>query len=543
MFKETALQKFFTISFLFIAFSIHTFSQNTPEFIDLGLGGAAKVSNNGIYVVGNNYPAPAWIWSESEGRVNLNAINYSEAFGVSDNGIVAGSFIDSNLIAPNGNPTLRAGINVNGVWDSLPGYPGYPVLDEMSYNYGYGISSDGSIVVGMHWLPTWRAEACYWDVQREIHMLGRTGGWSSRANDVSTSGSDFIIAGWDGDASGPDRRAFYWDPTPHFMGGYDTTYPVGQCFGLNSDGSKIVGGSAGVPFVWTEANGMEWITEAYLNGASYARDISDNDIIVGQISPGVGNYIAFIKRPEWDDIVFLKNYMIDSLGITGIEDWLFPFANSISADGSMIVGTGYPLAGGPNAYLLRLSEPVPVELVSFSCIINNNNAELNWSTSTETNNLGFSVERKTSNLDWTEIGFVSGRGTTTEQSYYRFSDNNLSANKYYYRLKQTDFDGSFEYSNIVEVDVNPVMEYSLYQNYPNPFNPTTTIEFNIAEQGLVNLSVYNLLGEKVATIVNETLESGYHKFEFNASNLASGVYLVKMSSGNFSEIIKINLLK
>lgn len=537
------MQRFFTFFSLFLSFSILIFSQSTPEFIDLGPGGAVKVSNNAVYVVGNAYPAPAWIWSETAGRVNLNSDSYSEAFGVSDNGIVAGSFIDSNLIAPNGNPTLRAGKNQNGVWDSLPGYPGYPVLDEMSYNYGYGISADGSIIVGMQWLPTWRAEACYWDAQREIHMLGRTGGLSSRANDVATTSTGFIIVGWDGEASGPDRRAFYWDPAPHFMGGYDTTYPVGSCEGLNSDGSKIVGGSAGAPFVWTNVTGMEWITEDYINFASYAKDISDNDIIVGYVSIGVGNYNAFIKKPEWDDILFLKDYMIDSLGITGISDWYFPFANSISADGSKIVGTAYPLSGGPDAYVLKLSDPVPVELSSFTANQFSNNVELNWTTATETNNLGFTVERKTSNSDWTEIGFVSGRGTTTEQSFYNFSDNNLSANKYYYRLKQTDFDGSFEYSNEVEIDVNPVAEYSLSQNYPNPFNPSTTIEFNIAEQGLVNLSVYNLLGEKVATIVNEIIESGSHKFKFNAADLASGIYLVKMTSGNFSDVIKINLLK
>jgi len=536
------MQKIITILLLFFVFLSLNFAQNNPQFIDLGPGGAAKVSNSGIYVVGNNYPAPAWIWSEASGRTDLNNFNYSEAFGVSDNGIVAGSFIDSNLIAPNGNPTLRAGIYQNGAWDSLPGYPGYPVLDEMSYNYGYGISADGSIVVGMHWLPTWKAEACYWDVSG-IHMLGRTGGGSSRANDVATTQTGFRIVGWDGEQNGPDRRAFYWDPAPHFMGGYDTTYPVGSCEGLNSDGSKIVGGSAGAPFVWTEATGMEWITTNYVNYASYAKDISDNDIVVGYVSLGVGNYQAFIKRPEWQDIMFLKDYLIDSLGITGISDWYFPFTNSVSSDGLTLVGTAYPSGGGPNAYVVKLPGYVPVELTSFTANYFGNAVELNWSTSTETNNLGFAVERKTTNTDWSEIGFVSGNGTTTEPNFYSYSDNSLSSDKYYYRLKQQDFDGSFEYSNIIEIDVTTVSEFVLKQNYPNPFNPSTTIEFNIPEQGLVNLSVYNLLGEKVATLVNTQMESGAHKVDFNASVLASGIYLVKMTSGNFSDVIKINLLK
>lgn len=536
------MQKFFTFSFLLLILSNITFSQSTPEFVDLGPGGAAKISNNAIFVVGNNYPAPAWIWSEATGQVNLNNSNYSEAFGVSDAGVVAGRYLDSSLISPGGNPTMRAGYFQNGVWDSLPGYPSYPILDEMSYTHAYGISGDGSMIVGMQWTPNWRAEACYWDASG-IHLLGRTGGQSSRANDVATTSTGFRIVGWDGQAGGADRRAFYWDPVPHFMGAYDTTYPAGQCEGLNSDGSKIVGGSVGAPFVWTESNGMEWLTLNYLNYASYAKDISDNDIIVGYVSAGVGNYIAFIKMPDWDDIVYLKTYMIDSLGITGISNWTFSFANSISADGSRIVGTAYDQTLASRAYLLQLYEPLPVELTSFSAIYTNTGVELTWLTSTETNNQGFSIERKTSISDWSTIGFVGGNGTTTKPSFYSFVDNNVEANTYYYRLKQLDFDGSFEYSNVIEIDVKPVNEYALSQNYPNPFNPSTTIEFSIAEQGLVNLSVYNLLGEKVATIVSEMMESGNHKIEFNAYNLASGIYLVKMTSGKFSEVIKINLLK
>jgi uncharacterized membrane protein len=535
------MQRTLTIFTFVIFFSSQHFSQNNSQFIDLGPGGAAKVSNNGIYVCGNNYPAPAFLWTDATGRIDLG-VTYTEAFGISDNGIVAGSFIDSTLPAPNGNPTLRAGYYDGTNWVALPGYPGYPVLDEMSYNYGYGISADGSIIVGMHWLPTWRAEACYWDISG-IHMLGRTGGQSSRANDVAITGNGFIIAGWDGDSTGPDRRAFYWDPAPHFMGGYDTTYPAGQCEGLNSDGSKIVGGSVGAPFVWNEATGMEWITTNYLNNASYAKDISDNNIIVGFVSPSVGNFQAFIKRPEWEDIIFLKDYLIDSLGITGISDWYFPFANSISADGLTIVGTAYPPGAGPNAYVVKLENTVPVELTSFTADYFGNTVALNWSTAGETNNLGFSVERKTDNAGWSEIAFIPGNGTSTEPNFYSYPDNSVSNNKYYYRLKQQDFDGSFEYSNVIEIDVTAVTEFSLRQNYPNPFNPSTTIELNIPVQALVNLSVYNLLGEKVAALVDELMEGGNYKIEFNASQLASGIYLIKMSAGNFSDVIKINLLK
>jgi Secretion system C-terminal sorting domain len=543
------MKSILTTILLAAIFSITVLAQPSAQFIDLGPGGAAKVSNNGIYVCGNNYPAPAFIWSETTGRNNLNPTNYSEAFGVSDNGIVAGSFIDSNLIAPNGNPTLRAGYNQNGVWDSLPGYPGYPVLDEMSYNYGYGISADGSIIVGMQWLPTYKAEACYWDASG-IHMLGRTGGGSSRANDVAATPTGFRIVGWDGEANGPDRRAFYWDPAPHYMGGYDTTYPAGQCEGLNSDGSKIVGGSVGAPFIWSEATGMEWITTNYLNYASYAKDISDNNIVIGYVSIGVGNYQAFIKRPEWQDILFLKDYLIDSLGITGISDWYFPFANSISADGLTMTGTAYPPSGGSNAYVVKFENPTPVELTSFTANYENEKVMLNWITASEVNNRGFEVERKDQTSGWNNIGFVSGNGTITRSNSYNFTDDSVVSNKYSYRLKQIDLNGTFKYSNVIEVNTNIINEFMLNQNYPNPFNPTTKINFSIPRTSNVKLIVYNTLGEKVATLIDGVKNEGSYETSFNGAGLASGIYVYRLEaqyvngqSGSFISSKKMILIK
>ncbi len=540
------MKKNLTILFVIIFIAVSTMqlsAQTNVQYFNLGFGGGAKVSDNGMYVCGNNYPAPAFLWSESTGRIDLGAINYSEAFGVSNNGKVAGSFIDTSLHAPNGNPTLRAGLYDGTRWMPLEGYPGYPVLDEMSYNYGYGISADGSMIVGMQWLPTWKAEACYWDNTGAIHMLGRTGGGSSRANDVAVTDTGFVIVGWDGDASGPGRRAFYWDPVPHFMGGYDVSYPDGQCNGLNSDGSKIVGGSTGALFIWTAGQGMNWFNTSYLNSGSYTKDISDNDIVVGYVSLGVGNYHGFIKRPEWSDILLIENYLVDSLGIAEASDWLNSFVNSISADGLTITGTAYPISGGPIAYVLKFSDPLPVELTSFAASFNNNQVVLNWSTSTELNNQGFVVERKTENSVWSSIGFAAGYNTTTETHNYQFIDNEISSNKYYYRLKQTDFDGTFEYSNVVEIDINTINEFSLNQNYPNPFNPSTKISFTIAQNSNVKLSVFNMLGEKLAELLNEVKSAGTYDINFDGNGLSSGMYLYRLEADGFISTKKMTLIK
>ena len=85
--------------------------------------------------------------------------------------------------------------------------------------------------------------------------------------------------------------------------------------------------------------------------------------------------------------------------------------------------------------------------------------------------------------------------------------------------------------------------YTLEQNYPNPFNPTTKISFSIPEAGLVQLKVYNLLGEEISTLVNEEKSPGRYEVVFDANNLSSGVYLYTIKSGNFAESKKMILIR
>ncbi len=155
---------------------------------------------------------------------------------------------------------------------------------------------------------------------------------------------------------------------------------------------------------------------------------------------------------------------------------------------------------------------IPVELISFTVDVDGNSVTLNWQTSTETNNQGFEVQRASSETifvkEWEMIGFVEGNGTTTEQNAYFFIDKDLKANKYQYRLKQIDFDGSYAYSDIIEIEVEAPMEFSLEQNYPNPFNPTTNIKYSVPADGNVSLKVYDILGNEIATLVNEEKPAG-----------------------------------
>ncbi|HSD64100.1 MAG TPA: choice-of-anchor B family protein, partial [Ignavibacteriaceae bacterium] len=148
-----------------------------------------------------------------------------------------------------------------------------------------------------------------------------------------------------------------------------------------------------------------------------------------------------------------------------------------------------------------LLDNVPVELSSFSYKIDGPYVELNWQTATETNNKGFEIQRTSDKVNWTNLIFINGQGTTTELHSYKYIDKSPLQGNSYYRLKQIDLDGSQKLYDPIEVALNSPLEFSLEQNYPNPFNPSTKIRYNLDKNSNVNLSVYNALGEKVATLI------------------------------------------
>jgi uncharacterized membrane protein len=516
-------------------------AQSNAELIDIGEGGVSYVSKNGQYVCGSNWPNPPFLWSDLSGRIDVGDVE-GESYSVSNNGVVVGRFRDTSLTI-NGDPVLRAGYYSNNQWYGFEGITGVPPLDAQSFTHAYGINSEGTKAVGMVWHPTWRVEACYWSIpDTGIGLLGQTGNFNSRANVISNDGS--IIAGWDGIQNGPDRRAFYWDPAPHFMGGFDPTYLVGECRGINSDGSVIVGGSVW-PFIWTQAAGMQHVvadSSLYFDGQAIG--ISDNGIIVGYVRFSVQNYRAFIKKPGWNDILLLEDYIPDSLGITSFANWYFPFANAISADGNRIGLTAYPPGSGfAHALLLTIDTTIPVELSSFTASVSGQSVQLNWTTVTEKNNSGFEVQRRADKKDWEIIGFVAGKGTTTELSNYNFTDKINSPGILTYRLKQIDFNGTFEFSDEISAEVSLPLEFNLAQNYPNPFNPSTRISFTIPKEGNIKLSVFNILGEKVKELINEFKIAGTYNIDFNASELTSGIYVYRLEASDFVQTKKMTLIK
>ncbi len=195
---------------------------------------------------------------------------------------------------------------------------------------------------------------------------------------------------------------------------------------------------------------------------------------------------------------------------------------------------------------------LPVELVSFTSVISDRDVTLNWTTALESNNSGFDIQRsdvrgQTSN-DWVKIGNVSDNGTSSSGHSYSFTDRNLVSGKYNYRLKQIDFNGNFEYFALSnEIIVGVPSKFDLPQNYPNPFNPSTKINYDIPFDGKVSITVFDMSGKEVSTLVNDVKTAGYYTINFNASNLSSGIYFYRISvdanGQNFVSTKKMTLIK
>ncbi|MEO8666005.1 MAG: T9SS type A sorting domain-containing protein [Ignavibacteria bacterium] len=240
--------------------------------------------------------------------------------------------------------------------------------------------------------------------------------------------------------------------------------------------------------------------------------------IQGAVYTGAGVFVA-------TDLVFLgptNAYTITSAGAV-----------------ALVAPTPYQVRG------LGFIDPLlPVELSAFTASVNDNDITLNWSTASETNNSRFDIERSSENGLWTRAGSVNGNGTITSTVNYSFSDNNLNSGKYNYRLKQIDFNGNFEYFNLSnEVIIGIPVKYELSQNYPNPFNPSTKINYELPNDGNVNITIFDNAGKEVASLVNEFKSAGFYTINFSASSLSSGVYFYKISSGDFSSVKKMMIVK
>jgi uncharacterized delta-60 repeat protein len=281
-------------------------------------------------------------------------------------------------------------------------------------------------------------------------------------------------------------------------------------------------------------------------------------IVAGSASNGTKTEFALAR---YSSVGALDNITFGSGGkaSTNIgykDDYIFGLA--LQSDGKIVAAGITNNGDNDDIAIVRYtgsSAIFPVELTDFNAKANNNSVELSWATATEVNNYGFDVERKIGGDEagkpkgaWEKIGFVRGHGSSNSLNKYSYADNTPVAGKISYRLKQVDRDGAYKYCDAVAIDIAAPAQFKLMQNNPNPFNPSTAIRFQIPVNTRVVIKIYNLLGSEVVTLADEEKPAGSHIVSWNGRDhkgqmVSSGVYLYRLTAGNFTETHKMNLLK
>jgi hypothetical protein len=186
--------------------------------------------------------------------------------------------------------------------------------------------------------------------------------------------------------------------------------------------------------------------------------------------------------------------------------------------------------------------------MSFAALLQNNKVELEWSTASETNNLGFQVERSMGNEAFEVLGFVPGYGTTSLAQSYHFTDAAPAIGENHYRLRQMDTDGQFEFSGIVTVTILPPQAFTLHQNYPNPFNAGTTISYELSKVATVRLKIFDALGRELLTLVEGEQVPGVYEWHWDGRDklgrtVASGVYFYRLEAQNTVATKSLSVMK
>jgi len=315
-------------------------ANNQPGFIVLDANALPwAISADGSIVIGNYYGGSGFYWRWDTGTVPIGG-----------NG-VSGISADGMTIVGRANDVMgveNAAIWQGGTaWQVIGSFTPDAMPCGQSLSSAYGVSGDGSVIVGLGWglaLPVCAPAAAHgfrWDAASGMTDLGSIEATrASRANAISADAS--TIVGWSDQATGFRQGARWVDGAWQWL---NNKYgPVGEALAVNSDGSIIVGYGCGPlnqwAWSWTEDAGVQCINgtvaDPYQTFMSALSD--DGQVIAGAVRPEFG--------PESDAVLWLnsqpmdlKQYLLDR-GLSELESWTLSWANAVSADGSVVAGYG-----------------------------------------------------------------------------------------------------------------------------------------------------------------------------------------------------------
>lgn len=424
-----------------------------------------------------------------------------------------------------------------------------------SISVAYDVSSDGTVVVGTAALNDGASgmRAFRWIDSTGMQNLDPIGAGNSRAYGVSADGS--VVAG-DASLSG-HTRAFRWTDSTGLVGLATLDFAGSFARGVSADGSIIVGYAQNAllqfrAFIWGGSSNTQFLGTLGGN-RSVAFGISrDGDVIVGESLNSSGQTRAFLINTD-------TSLIMVELGTLGGNSSV---ATSAGVDGSVIVGYSTDSNEQTHAFRWNFSNGMQ-DLGTLGG---------DWSQAYDVTktNVGDVVVGQSPDSSGQIRAFIWKLGTmqdlnekytgllsngsllkqagaiTPDGRYIVGSGNNAATGRSEAFLLDTEISTSVENSSLV----NLPEEFTLLQNYPNPFNPSTTISWQSPVSSWQTLKVYDVLGNEVATLVDEFREAGRHSINFDASQLSSGVYFYKIQAmplgrqaGNYIETKKMLLLK
>jgi hypothetical protein len=303
-----------------------------------------------------------------------------------------------------------------------------------------------------------------------------------------------------------------------------------------------------------------WISQRYQTGEPIPPPILNIYLSIHTDIPAAGSPTGYSIPGEllWSDDFGVGQFIIREPAYEGLQGWFDPWIPELWLGDHIWYWQVTPFESLDMAFVIGGDDyPKPVELSSFTTLYANGNAILNWTTQSETNNLGWNIYRgETENalennttFCLNNSGLIPGAGTTTEPTNYQFTDEyDVIVNQtYWYWLETVDGGGNTDNYGpvtltIPEEEPVPVLPQNTFlcSNYPNPFNPSTFIEFSIKEGETGKLTIYNTKGQVIET---RTYEAGSDYYKWDGTEYGSGIYFYKLETQSYTETKKMIMLK
>ncbi|MDX2248856.1 MAG: malectin domain-containing carbohydrate-binding protein [Bacteroidia bacterium] len=322
-----------------------------------------------------------------------------------------------------------------------------------------------------------------------------------------------------------------------------------------------------------------YLSECYSTSATFTYSIADAEIEAGQnytlylhfaeiyhgagnTNPSGGNQ-SRIFHVEVEGVRILDSLNIHALvgpsaalvyrydvvaGIDGDIDVTFVEVVGDPKISAMEVRTfGEASSFPPTTYIYHINTGgvLPVELADFSAIpLQNQTARLSWTTFSETNNLGFDVQKADSKGVFYSIGFVQGTGNASTTTTYSFETQALTSGNHIFRLGQVDLDGSVHYSFLTEVKISSPEESITTTLFPNPALNETSLRVLVDETQNIAVSVLALDGKTVKPAFYQQILAGLNtEITLNVMDLPQGIYMIKISGNGITRWEKMAVSK